>query len=104
MKSRLARFAVRPDPGSGGLLILGLSHPDIFEAGVVYEVTEFDGEQVIRKVGPSSASEDRNGLSWSRDANGLIRDGEYLFTEDEHRQRVAMWQDEDRAQGDYQED
>lgn len=94
MKNRIARLAVRPNPGheSEGVLILGLGHVDIFKPGKVYEVIEIMGEHIIREVGDSAANDILDpksacgfkvrfpGCTWNRDVNGLVIDGRHLLT------------------------
>jgi hypothetical protein len=100
MKMRIARFAVRPDPGSEHLVILGITHPEVFKPGRLYEVIEVDGEHIIKDVGESAAALERSGAAWSRDANSLIREGHHLHTKDEwlRRERIRS-RDERWCQG-----
>lgn len=91
-----ARIAVRPNSREkslehDGCLILGLTHPDIFKPGHVYEITKVLDEFIVKDLGPGSADAEppiETGVTWSRDANALIRDGRHLFTQAEARYRA----------------
>ena len=75
----IARFVVRPDREGRSLLLLGLTRASktTLQAGVVYEIREFDGEFSLENMGPSCISSGDSmpvepGLSWACDVNGLI--------------------------------
>jgi hypothetical protein len=86
---RFARFVVRPEM-KGGMVGINVG---LFEEGVVYEVSEvFDGEYMIRKLGPSplslpyAAALDVAGFSNAFDYNRLYdeRGGNIVRTIAEH--------------------
>lgn len=74
---KLMRFVVRPNCGGG---IVGINR-ELFEPGMVYEVTELFGDYVIRKLGPSplgmddgDAAKIRRGLCNGRSYDCLYRE------------------------------
>jgi hypothetical protein len=94
---RFARIAIRPDGDTGRCLILGLTNPEVFKPGHLYEIVEFDGEHIIRDLGLSAATPDDHpvGVTWSRDANGLVIDGGHLLTVEEHKAKMASLEERD---------
>ena len=71
-KTPFARLIVRSDG-----LMLGKSF-GLFEPDCVYQVELILGEFVIRKLGHAS-------VNWDLDANGIISNGNHLYTDEEFR-------------------
>lgn len=92
---KIARIAVRPDENKDRFLILGLTHPDIFKPGKVYEIIEILGCHIIKEIGESAASLEKNGVAWSRDVNGIVIDGNHLRTVEEYKRRESLAEEAD---------
>lgn len=97
---RICRIAVRdngPDHNlDRGCLLLGMTHPEIFQPGYVYEIYEINGEHIIKKLGISAATGEDHpvGCTWSRDVNGVVLDGNHLRTKEEYAARQKLLEEE----------
>lgn len=92
MKLRCARIAVRSDVSKDGhCLVLGITNPEVFKPGKVYEVIEIDGEHIIKELGDSAATAGVAGyVTWSQDANTLVETGMHLLTIEEYRAKCQL--------------
>lgn len=80
-KPTQTRFVVLPDSRR---LLLGIDGADCFEPGIVYQAMEIDGEIILRKMGPTLATEPGAGHV-STDPNQIIAAGRHLqIMSDEH--------------------
>ena len=83
MNEKYARFVIPFD----NKVILGHQFNDMFESQTVYEIIDFYGELIIRKVGKSMISEDS--LQY-RDVNTIVTNGNHLLTIEEYEKKKRL--------------
>ena len=89
--SEVARIVFRTeDEGEKAGAILGacFKNQDIFKGGDVWEIKEFLGELVLRKVGKSCVGlylKDSVGTvsCWGHEIGSVLTDGDYILTQEE---------------------
>jgi hypothetical protein len=99
---KFCRIAVRSD----GKIILGAQVGDVLKPGKVYEIRSYgegeDCNMVLVEAGDSAANDPVmwSGVTWSRDANALIRgQNRYLLTREEMDEELKKYEQERRKGG-----